>query len=91
MIGEGSYLLAQKCFPTENISGSNGHGATDVTCKSPLSFVRILKLILVGCADIVFDQVLPKSAYNKNYITNFETLKTMGDSLVGKLVGQLAL
>lgn len=33
VIGEGSYVLGQKCFPTENISGDNGHGTTDVTCK----------------------------------------------------------
>lgn len=41
--------------------------------------------------DIVFDKVLPSTAINSNYVTNFDTLRTMGDDLVGKLVTQLKL
>lgn len=73
--GEGSLLLASKCFPTEGISGAKGHGTTDVTCKPG--------------SDIAFDKVLPSSAINKNFITNFDTLRTMGDELVGKIVAQV--
>jgi chitosanase len=45
-------------------------------------------------ADIVFtgkDAVLPSSALNKNYITNFTTLRSMGDKLVNALASNLGL
>lgn len=32
VIGEGSLLLAQACFPKDKISGSNGHDPLDVLC-----------------------------------------------------------
>ena len=45
-------------------------------------------------SDIVFTgdkAVLPSSALNENYITNFDTLRSMGDSLVGALAKNLNL
>lgn len=57
----------------------------------PLSLCLRPRVDIGGPTDIVFDKVLPTSAYNNNYITNFDTLKSMGDDLVGKLVGQLNL
>lgn len=39
VIGEGSWLLGQKCFPTENTNGGSGHGAVDVTCK-PINIIE---------------------------------------------------
>ena len=49
--------------------------------------------MLIG-ADIVFTgsgAVLPSSALNKNYVTNFSTLRSMGDSLVNSLAKNLGL
>lgn len=40
-------------------------------------------------ADIVFDQVFPQ--VDGTYITDFNALRSMGDSLVGKLVKNLGL
>lgn len=45
-------------------------------------------------ADILFtgkNSVLPSSALNKNYITNFSTLRSMGDKLVNALASNLGL
>ena len=33
VIGEASWRFAQTCFPNGKITGNNGHGAADVTCK----------------------------------------------------------
>lgn len=44
--------------------------------------------------DILFtgkDAVLPSSALNKNYITNFTTLRSMGDKLMSALAKSLNL
>jgi chitosanase len=35
VIGEASWRMATACFPDGKISGSNGHGAADVTCELP--------------------------------------------------------
>lgn len=37
------------------------------------------------------DAVLPKSALTSNYITQFATLKSMGDAFVGALAGSIGL
>lgn len=45
-------------------------------------------------SDILFtgkDAVLPSSALNKNYITNFTTLRSMGDKLMSALAKSLNL
>lgn len=44
--------------------------------------------------DIVFtgdDAVLPDSAINNNYVTDFDTLKSMGDEFMTDLVNSLGL
>lgn len=70
VIGEASWRMGQACFPNDNISGENGHGASDVTY-----------IVFTGTA-----AVLPSAALTTNYITNFKTLKSMGDELMGALV-----
>jgi len=75
VIGEASWRMGTACFPDGDISGANGHGATDVTY-------------------IAFsgkDAVLPSTDMTKNYITQFSTLKSMGDSFVSQLSSQLGL
>ena len=39
VIGEGSILLGQTCFPKEGLNGGKGHSADDVLCISLLVFV----------------------------------------------------
>ncbi|KAE8394993.1 putative extracellular chitosanase CsnC [Aspergillus alliaceus] len=73
--GEASWILARTCFPEENLDGNRGHTAADVTY-----------ILFTGES-----AVLPKSALNKNYITNFDTLRSMGDKLVGALSSNLKL
>ncbi|OGM48814.1 fungal chitosanase [Aspergillus bombycis] len=63
------------CFPDEDLNGNKGHTAADVT-------------YIVFTGD---KAVLPSSALNENYITNFDTLRSMGDSLVGALAKNLNL
>lgn len=75
IIGEASWRMGQACFPDDNISGENGHGADDVTY-----------IVFTGT-----DAVLPSSALTTNYITNFGTLKSMGDSLTAALVKNIGL
>jgi hypothetical protein len=33
VIGEASWLMAQTCFPNDDLNGNSGHGSVDVTCK----------------------------------------------------------
>jgi chitosanase len=39
VIGEGSILLGQTCFPNDGLNGGVGHSADDVLCISLLFFV----------------------------------------------------
>ncbi|KAE8386697.1 endo-chitosanase C [Aspergillus alliaceus] len=73
--GEASWVMARTCFPEENLNGNKGHTASDVT-------------YIVFTGD---NAVLPSSALNKHYITNFDTLRSMGDKLVGALASKLGL
>ncbi|GKZ68961.1 hypothetical protein AnigIFM60653_011609 [Aspergillus niger] len=73
--GEASWLMARTCFPDDDLNGAEGHAEADVT-------------YIVFTGD---DAVLPSSALNKNYITNFSTLRSMGDKLVGALASNLGL
>ncbi|RAH46649.1 glycoside hydrolase family 75 protein [Aspergillus brunneoviolaceus CBS 621.78] len=73
--GEASWLMARTCFPDEGLSGDKGHTAADVTY-----------IVFTGK-----DAVLPSSALGKNYITNFTTLRSMGDKLMGALASKLGL
>ncbi|KAJ5523646.1 hypothetical protein N7513_013190 [Penicillium frequentans] len=59
----------------DDLNGNAGHGSVDVTY-----------ILFTGK-----DSVLPSSALNKNYITNFGTLRSMGDSLMGSLAKNLGL
>lgn len=36
VIGEGSLILAQTCFPDDGMSGANGHPDSDVACTQAL-------------------------------------------------------
>ncbi|RAL00090.1 glycoside hydrolase family 75 protein [Aspergillus ibericus CBS 121593] len=73
--GEASWLMARTCFPNEDLDGANGHVPADVTY-----------IVFTGK-----DAVVPSSALNNNYITNFSTLRSMGDKLVGALASKLGL
>ncbi|KAJ5666060.1 uncharacterized protein N7477_008508, partial [Penicillium maclennaniae] len=75
VIGEASWLMARTCFPNDDLNGNAGHGSVDVTY-----------ILFTGN-----DAVLPGSALNKNYITNFTTLRSMGDSLMAALAKNLGL
>ncbi|EPS33771.1 putative chitosanase [Penicillium oxalicum 114-2] len=75
VIGEASWLMARTCFPDDDLNGNSGHGDVDVTY-----------IMFTGS-----DAVLPKSALNKNYITNFSTLRSMGDKLMTALAKNLNL
>ncbi|KAF7590820.1 hypothetical protein BBP40_002342 [Aspergillus hancockii] len=71
--GEASWVLARTCFPGEDLAGDKGHNAADVTY-----------IVFTGS-----DAVLPGSALNANYITNFDTLRSTGDKLVTALASNL--
>ncbi|KAJ5248759.1 hypothetical protein N7468_000210 [Penicillium chermesinum] len=75
VIGEASWLMARTCFPGDNLNGNAGHGAVDVTY-----------IVFTGSS-----AVLPSSAVSTNYITDFTTLRSKGDSLVNSLVKNLGL
>lgn len=61
----------------------------------PLFLFRPISLtVFLRTADIVFtgaDAVLPKDAMTTNYITQFSTLKSMGDSMTSALAANLGL
>ncbi|KAE8375670.1 endo-chitosanase C [Aspergillus bertholletiae] len=73
--GEASWLMARTCFPGEDLNGNKGHTAADVTY-----------IVFTGDKAVV-----PSSALNKNYITDFDILRSMGDSFVGALAKNLGL
>ncbi|KNG87365.1 fungal chitosanase [Aspergillus nomiae NRRL 13137] len=75
IFGDSNGDSLRTCFPEEDLNGNKGHTAADVT-------------YIVFTGD---NAVLPSSALNKNYITNFDTLRSMGDSLVGALAKNLNL
>ncbi|KAJ3479879.1 hypothetical protein NLG97_g8206 [Lecanicillium saksenae] len=74
-IGEASWLMANTCFPGEGLNGGQGHSDADVTY-----------IFFTGD-----DSVLPNSAIGKNYLTNFQALKNLGDKLMKDLVSSLNL
>ncbi|KAJ5453105.1 Fungal chitosanase [Penicillium cf. griseofulvum] len=75
VIGEASWLMARTCFPNDDLNGNRGHEQADVTY-----------ILFTGS-----DSVLPSSALNKNYVTNFTTLRSMGDKLMTALAKNLKL
>ncbi|KAK5798044.1 hypothetical protein VI817_004335 [Penicillium citrinum] len=75
VIGEASWLMARTCFPNDDLNGNKGHVNADVTY-----------ILFTGK-----DAVLPSSALNKNYVTNFSTLRSMGDKLITALAKKLNL
>lgn len=93
-IGEASWLLARTCFPNDDLNGNSGHTPADVTCKISRYLLFLAPLLTIVSIDIVFtgdDAVLPKSAINNNYVTDFDTLKSMGDEFMADLVNSLGL
>lgn len=91
VIGEASWLMARTCFPNDDLNGNKGHVNADVTCK--FRAITISSRVN-ACKDILFtgkDAVLPSSALNKNYVTNFSTLRSMGDKLITALAKNLNL
>ncbi|KAJ6781485.1 hypothetical protein PWT90_02689 [Aphanocladium album] len=74
-IGEASWLMANTCFPGEGLNGGQGHSDADVTY-----------IFFTGD-----DSVLPDNAIGKNYLTNFQALKNLGDKLMRDLVSSLHL
>ncbi|KAL3473930.1 fungal chitosanase of glycosyl hydrolase group 75-domain-containing protein [Aspergillus californicus] len=73
--GEGSWLLSRTCFPDAKINGNHGHDTPDVTY-----------ILFTG-----EEAVLPKTALNDNYITDFDTLRAMGDHLTTALLHNLGI
>ncbi|KKK15912.1 hypothetical protein P175DRAFT_0498400 [Aspergillus ochraceoroseus IBT 24754] len=73
--GEASWLLARTCFPDEKLNGNKGHTTSDVTY-----------IVFTGQ-----NAVLPDTALNANYITDFGKLREMGDTLVSGLVSELEI
>ncbi|KAL2827947.1 Chitosanase-domain-containing protein [Aspergillus cavernicola] len=73
--GEASWLMARTCFPEEDLRGDIGHSDADVTY-----------ILFLGN-----DAVLPNSATGQNYISDFGTLKSMGDRLVNALISNIGL
>ncbi|KAL2788801.1 fungal chitosanase of glycosyl hydrolase group 75-domain-containing protein, partial [Aspergillus keveii] len=73
--GEASWLMARTCFPDDDLRGNSGHAEADVTY-----------ILFTGQ-----NAVLPPSAVNEHYITDFGTLKFMGDRLVNALLVNLRL
>ncbi|KAE8352696.1 fungal chitosanase of glycosyl hydrolase group 75-domain-containing protein [Aspergillus coremiiformis] len=71
--GEASWLMARTCFPKEDLQGNNAHSSKDVTY-----------ILFTGK-----DAVLPDAAISENYITDFNTLRSMGDRLVRALASNL--
>lgn len=91
VIGEASWLMARTCFPNDDLNGNAGHGAVDVTCKLG---TKQFMCAFANWKDILFtgnDAVLPSSALSNNYITNFSTLRSMGDNLMAALAKNLKL
>ncbi|GES60629.1 chitosanase-domain-containing protein [Aspergillus terreus] len=72
--GEASWLMARTCFPNDDLSGTKGHTDLDV-----------IYILFTG-----EHAVLPDSAVNEHYITDFGTLRHMGDNLVDALMSNLA-
>jgi chitosanase len=92
VIGEASWRMGKACFPDGNISGANGHGGVDVTCRFHIFMRPSNATDFFECADIAFsgkDAVLPSADMTKNYITQFSKLKSMGDELVSSLASHL--
>ncbi|KAL4988443.1 fungal chitosanase of glycosyl hydrolase group 75-domain-containing protein [Aspergillus falconensis] len=73
--GEASWLLARSCFPEENLSGNRGHDEIDVTY-----------ILFIGP-----EAVLPPSAINERYITDFGKLRSMGNHLTASLMKNLSI
>lgn len=73
-------------------NGNSARGYADVTCKSA-SFMSLSWQVLIQPANLFTDEdsVLPSSALNKNYVTNFSTLRPMGDKLMTALAKNLKL
>ncbi|KAL2849213.1 fungal chitosanase of glycosyl hydrolase group 75-domain-containing protein [Aspergillus pseudoustus] len=73
--GEASWLLSRTCFPEADLNGNRGHDEPDVTY-----------ILFAG------DQaVLPETAHDDKHITDFDTLRSMGDKLVTSLLGNLGI
>ncbi|KAL4804976.1 fungal chitosanase of glycosyl hydrolase group 75-domain-containing protein [Aspergillus unguis] len=69
VIGEASWLMARTCFPNDGLNGAVGHDKPDVTY-----------IVFTGK-----DAVLPDTAVDETYLTDFTTLRAMGDKLVNSL------
>ncbi len=97
--------MANTCFPSEGLNGGKGHTDADVTCECSKKKPAICLLGVYDYEtspqansareiDIFFtgdDSVLPSSAIGKNYLTNFQALKSLGDKLMKDLVSSLHL
>ncbi|KAF9884123.1 hypothetical protein FE257_002295 [Aspergillus nanangensis] len=73
--GEASWLMARTCFPNDGLNGIKGHNAADVTY-----------ILFTGP-----NSVLPHSAVDDKYITDFDMLRSMGDRLLNDLISNLDL
>ncbi|KAI9372560.1 fungal chitosanase of glycosyl hydrolase group 75-domain-containing protein [Aspergillus egyptiacus] len=73
--GEASWVLSRACFPDEDINGNRGHDEPDVTY-----------ILFTGQG-----AVLPPTALNEKYITDFDKLREMGDHLTTALSSNLGI
>ncbi|KAJ7878937.1 fungal chitosanase of glycosyl hydrolase group 75-domain-containing protein [Mycena leptocephala] len=79
VIGEGSLLLGQTCFPNDAIDGNNGHEGRDVACKFSWVPERYVADLI---QDIVFGGEVPDGVQNNTIDTILMTLKKLGDRQV---------
>ncbi|KAL4961047.1 glycoside hydrolase family 75 protein [Aspergillus stella-maris] len=75
LTGEASWLMARTCFPHEHLNGGSGHENFDVTY-----------IVFLGQ-----QAVLPNTAMNDHYVTDFGMLRAMGDRLVSTLLANIGL
>jgi len=79
VIGEASVLMAQTCFPFENLGGNTGHDRPDVLCMSWYSSWLTI--------DIVFRTEF--THVSDVSLTNFYLLKKLGDRKMRSLINAL--
>lgn len=85
VIGEASWLMAQTCFPDEDLNGAIGHSTPDVLCNPPLRLVYLFDAN--GSQDIVF--LSGFFDVNETTITNYTALSQQGDQKMTQLIDWL--
>jgi chitosanase len=87
VIGEASWLMAQTCFPDEDLDGAIGHGTPDVLCNHPPLPLAFHFRGANGGQDIVF--LSQFFDVNETTITNYTALSQQGDQKMTQLIDWL--